>query len=349
MTLHLAPRVVVAGNLSLDDTVNPEGTVPLAPGGDGLYASLGVAAWGLTPTLLTLVGDDYPVEHRARLEASGIDTSCIRSVEGPTVHYRVTNFVDGSREYQWISPNARLAATSPGAGDYAALDGAAWLHLAAMPIECQELGVSAARAAGVGYSLDPHEEYVRGFEDRLAATVDGSVFLPSELEVRLLFPDLEGMGAIEAADVAARRLDAWHPALVAIKLGGLGSLVRWRGRNVHVPAPATTVVDSTGAGDAWCGGFVCGWLATGDPRVGAVCGTIAAGEIIGRFGAFPSGATTTLEDRVRRAGDLLDALPTAARADLRMDDVLHCLRNSARPTRDAAAVHGAAARTAGPA
>lgn len=323
----IPPRVVVAGNLSLDDTVNPVGSVAMAPGGDALYASLGVAAWGLTPTLLTLVGDDYPVDYRARIEASGIDTSRVRAVAGPTVHYEVTNFDDGSRVYRWISPEARLASTSPEAADYAALDGAAWLHLAAMPIECHEVGARAARAAGVPYSLDPHEEYVTGFEERLRPLVDGAVFLPSELEVQLLFPDLEGLAPVDLAFAAGHRLDAWRPALLAIKLGSLGSVVRWDGRSVHVPAPFVSVVDPTGAGDAYCGGFVAGLLATGDARIGAVCGTIAAGEVIGRFGAFAGSDRATFEDRIKLVGVLIDSLPAVAAADLRVDKVLERLRD----------------------
>jgi len=323
----MSPRIVVAGNLSLDDTVNPGGTVPLAPGGDALYGSLGVATWGLTPTLLTLVGDDYPAEHRARIEASGIDTSRIRAVAGPTVHYRVTNYDDGSREYRWISPASRLAATSPDTSDYAALGGASWLHLAAMPIECQEIGVAAARAAGISYSLDPHEEYVVGFEPRIRAMVEGAVFLPSELEMRLLYPDLEQLPALDFAARAAARLDAWRPALVAIKLGSLGSLVRWGGRSVHVPAPTMHVVDPTGAGDAYCGGFAAGWLATGDPRVAAACGTVAAGEVIGRFGALGPEPAATLDERLAAAKALLELLPPADREDLRVDEALDGLRH----------------------
>lgn len=321
----MTARVVVAGNLSLDDTVNPSGTVPLAPGGDALYASLGVAAWGLVPTLLTLVGDDYPAEHFARLRSSGIDTTAIRGVAGPTVHYRVTNFEDGRREYRWISPSTRLAATSPGVDDYAALAGAAWLHLAAMPLECQEVGVRAARSAGVGYSLDPHEEYIRGYEPRLRAMIEGAVFVPSELEIRLLYPDLDGLPPLEMAEVASGRLEAWNPALIVVKLGALGSFIRWAGRTAHVPAPGTPVVDTTGAGDAFCGGFVAGWLGTGDPRVGAACGTIAAGECIGRFGAFNTGEEPTLAERIRRAGALLEDLPMPDAIDLDIDGSLDLL------------------------
>ena len=322
-------RVVVAGNLSLDDTVTPAGSRPLAPGGDALYASLGLAAWGVRPTILTLVGDDYPPAHRRRMEDSGIDTSRVRDVVGPTVHYRVTNFADGLRTYEWVSAESRLAATSPQASDYVVLDQAAWLHVAAMPIENQEVGVGAARAAGVPYSLDPHEEYVRGFEARLQAMVEGSIFLPSELEVRLLFPDLSDLPPVDLAFAAADRLDSWRPAIVAIKLGSLGSVVRWGGRNVHVPAPMVEVVDPTGAGDAYCGGFVAGWLATQDARVGAVCGTIAAGEIIGRFGAFAPEDEPSIGDRSMSARAILAALPPSADGALRADDILRQLQTSA--------------------
>jgi sugar/nucleoside kinase (ribokinase family) len=303
-------RIVVAGNLSLDDTVSPTGTYAAAPGGDALYASLGARAWGLTPILLTLVGDDYPAAYLARVAAAGVDVSHIRTTHGPTVHYRVTNRADGTRQYDWISSEDRLLRTSPEAVDFGTasggpLAGAAWLHVAEMPIEAQEVAVAAGRAAGVQVSLDPHEEYVVGFEQRLAAIVEGAAFMPSELEVRLLFPDIDAADGLGFGFAAAERLDALRPALLAIKLGALGSVVRWRGRSVHVPAPVVPVVDSTGAGDAYCGGFIAGWLATGSPEVAAACGTVAARETIGAFGAFPAGDPPTAIERCERVEALL--------------------------------------------
>jgi sugar/nucleoside kinase (ribokinase family) len=305
-----AGPIVVAGNLSLDDTVTPFGAYPAAPGGDALYACLGARAWGSVPLLLTLVGEDYPAEHLSRIEAAGIDTSRIRHVPGPTVHYRVVYRAEGSRVFEWVSAEDRLALTSPTAADYAGLEAAAWLHLAAMPIEAQEVGIAAGRVAGVPISLDPHEEYLEGYEERMAAMVEGVAFLPSELEVRLLFPDLDRLAPLPFAFAAAERLDTWHPTLVAIKLAARGSVVRWQGRSVHVPAPRVDVVDSTGAGDAYCGGFVAGWLATGSPAVAAACGTIAAGEIVGRYGAFADGSPPGADARVTALSAILAALPS---------------------------------------
>lgn len=297
--------IVVAGNLSLDDVVTPDGQFPRSPGGDALYASLGIRAWGPTPMLLTLVGDDYPSEHLARMVAAGIDVSHVRATTGPTVHYTVTYEPDGSRRFEWISAEERLALTSPVAADYSMLGGAAWLHLAAMPIEAQETGWAAARALGVPTSLDPHEEYIVGFEDRVARMVDGVVFCPSELEARLLFPDLDIEDPVAFATAAAERLDAWHPAAVAVKVGALGSVVRRDGRTRHIEAAPAEVVDPTGAGDAYCGGFVAGWLQSRSVAVAAACGAVAAAETIGVSGAFAEGPGPTREARLAAVAALV--------------------------------------------
>lgn len=106
---------------------------------------------------------------------------------------------------------------------------------------------------------------------------------------------------LEAPLYARRRtldaaLAAWRaaPHHTIVKLGAGGS--RWlaRDRDVHAPAPRVRAVDSTGAGDAFNGGFLCGVLRGMPPRACL------------RLGNFV-GARSTL-----RAGGL-DGLPTRAR------------------------------------
>jgi ribokinase len=76
-------------------------------------------------------------------------------------------------------------------------------------------------------------------------------------------------------------------------------VVRTEGRSVHVPAVEVPIVDPTGAGDAYCGGFVVGWLVTGSAVVAAACGTISAADMIGRFGAFTDEPPATPDRRLR--------------------------------------------------
>jgi ribokinase len=298
--------IVVAGNLSLDDTVNPQGEVLDAPGGDALYAAIGARIWGAEVMILTLAGEDYPEAYLARMRELGIGTDLIRRAPGPTVHYRVVDDAAGERTYLHLTDEDRLAATSPAARDYAQIGSWAWLHLAAMPIDAQRTGIAAAREAGVPVSLDPHEEYILGYEPLVRDLVRGTAFMPSELEVNLLFPDLADLvDELERATAAAARLEKLGPAWSAIKIGARGSLLDVAGRLCHVPALSIEVVDQIGAGDAFCGGLIAGLVATSSLLAGAACGAVSAAHAITHAGAFPTTSWPSIDELVDQAGELL--------------------------------------------
>ncbi|PYX95261.1 MAG: hypothetical protein DMG71_09885 [Acidobacteria bacterium] len=75
----------------------------------------------------------------------------------------------------------------------------------------------------------------------------------------------------------ARRLLSLGPELVAITMGAEGSLIASADKITHVPAFKVTVVDSTGAGDAFMGGLSYGLLQGWDhERVGVFANACAA-------------------------------------------------------------------------
>jgi len=59
-----------------------------------------------------------------------------------------------------------------------------------------------------------------------------------------------------------------------------------RGRPLRVPAIAVTPRDPTGAGDAFCGGFLVGLARTGDPVLAACLGTVSASFAVESVGAL---------------------------------------------------------------
>jgi sugar/nucleoside kinase (ribokinase family) len=74
-----------------------------------------------------------------------------------------------------------------------------------------------------------------------------------------------GYGACgQALDALAREFDA---PLVCVTLGAEGSLARCGGREIRTPAFPVACVDSTGAGDAFRGGFAAGCLLAPDGEV----------------------------------------------------------------------------------
>jgi ribokinase len=106
-------------------------------------------------------------------------------------------------------------------------------------------------------------------------------FLPSEQEVELL------LGKCDAWQAAHRFAQA-GPSVVVIKAGSMGSLVydRHRTRRWVIPAYPTKVVDVTGAGDAYCGGFMVGYAETLDPVMAGCYGAVSASFVLEGYGAL---------------------------------------------------------------
>ncbi len=136
-----------------------------------------------------------------------------------------------------------------------------------------------AKAAGCRTSLD------------VAWDAEGrwmSALSPCLPHLDFIFGNRDEFARITGSDDPARmaeRLREQGPRVVAVKLGKDGSYVDgagWRGR---VPAFAVEAVDTTGAGDAYCGGFLAGVLAGWDLEatarfanaVGAMCVTAVGG------------------------------------------------------------------------
>jgi sugar/nucleoside kinase (ribokinase family) len=139
-----------------------------------------------------------------------------------------------------------------------------------------------AAAAGCTVSVDPAStgplaQY--GMDRWLADTAAATLLLPNADEARLL------TGCRDAED-AARALAARYP-VVAVKLGPDGALWASGDVLVHRPAHATTVVDTTGAGDAFAAGLLAAWLSSPglDPAAALDAGLALAADVVRRPGA----------------------------------------------------------------
>jgi sugar/nucleoside kinase (ribokinase family) len=71
---------------------------------------------------------------------------------------------------------------------------------------------------------------------------------------------------------------------LALRLGAAGSLVAMPEAQCHIPAIPVPVIDETGAGNAYCGGFLAGYVESGGDlltagRYGAVSATFALAQV----------------------------------------------------------------------
>lgn len=89
----------------------------------------------------------------------------------------------------------------------------------------------------------------------------------------------------------AEKLATLGPATIILTLGSAGALVWHEGEATEVPTIEVEVVDTTGAGDAFCGAFTA-FLAAGQSPVAAARRAVVAGSLaVTRAGAQPSIAT----------------------------------------------------------
>ena len=159
-----------------------------------------------------------------------------------------------------------------------------------------EKTIEVAKASGTKVALslaDPSwVELHREHFDRILDSVD--LLFANELEAWEMAGFPQGQ-VDEAIRVLAKRCPT-----VAVTLGPNGSIVSSAGKVVSAPAAKVErVVDTTGAGDSYAGGFLFGYLAGFDPRRCAELGALAASEIVSHLGARPQ---QSLAELARRSG-----------------------------------------------
>lgn len=268
--------VVVAGNLTLDDTVLPDGTTTMdIVGGAALYTAFGAALWHRPVGLVCRRGDDFPQAALATMAAAGLHVDGVVHHPGPTNRFWTIYEWDGRRHFILRTTPQRYLELAPEPEDLpAAYAGMALLHLAAMPPgNVQRFVAHATRLQPAPrLTLDTHEGYIAGYQDVLATLLPRlQAFLPSREEVALWFGDDDPEGRIGD-------LLALGPRAVVIKMGADGALVQQQGeaRPRLIPALPVPVIDATGAGDAFCGGFGAATAHGAAPFEAALAATVSA-------------------------------------------------------------------------
>jgi len=245
------------GNLTIDDVVLPDGkTIMGSLGGNSIHAATGVFVNGVSPVTIARIGEDFPNEALEKFQSAGLTTDFMIPMKGSTVRNWVIYEWDGSRTWLYRTEKSRSIQVSPEPSDITeeAVDGISVAHIAAMPLANAEKLVTRLRSLvpEVPIILDTHEDWIDGYQDRLLALA-GKVnyFLPSKEELVVLMntQDLE---------IAMKRILAYDLQHVIVKAGAQGAYMLSSESIQQITATSTNVKDTTGAGDAFCGGFTAG-------------------------------------------------------------------------------------------
>jgi sugar/nucleoside kinase (ribokinase family) len=309
-----ASQLVIAGQLRRQYLLPPSGRPLLdAPGGNLLYAASGARVWADSVSLLARVGEDYPHNWLRQFQQNGLDTSGIKIIpesldlrsfmaytDLQTVHRTnpVSHFVrlglsfpkpllgyqppeDKPASRTRANPDSPRLSEIP--STYRNLKAA---HLCPLDLQTHAQLAPEFRQGGLALvTIDPDPAYMNSnYMNELRSLLQGvTAFLPSEEEIRSLF-----WGRTDDLWKMAETLASFGCDIIVIKRGARGQYLfdNLSGKRWEIPAYPASLVDLTGAGDAFCGGFLAGYAATLDPLQAVLQGNISASLAIEGSGVF---------------------------------------------------------------
>ncbi len=275
--LYLVERIAEPGEEIRVDEVSEQ------PGGSAANTIVGLARLGIQTGFIGMVGDDADgVRLRLEMENEGVDTQGIGIGPGRTGIAIVLVDRNGERSmYVHSGVNDALSMT-PENLSYA--KSAKYLHLSSFAGEKQfEMQKSILEESEVRISFAPGMLYAQKGIDALHEIISqtGIIFLNRD-EIEML----TGAGYRNGAE----RLSEIGAAVVVVTLGRDGCYIRTPDAETAVPGYGARVVDTTGAGDAFCAGFLCGHL-NGRPldECGRLGNRVAARcvEVVGARAGLP--------------------------------------------------------------
>ncbi|HJS30305.1 MAG TPA: carbohydrate kinase family protein [Anaerolineales bacterium] len=331
-----APRLVIFGQLRREYILPPTGKPRLnAPGGNAIYAAAGAATWESGIGIVARVGEDFPKIWLDRISDSGFDLKGVRVLPGdldlrtfiaysedltprddnPVALFAARGLTFPVELLGYHSPGNRLDSLNR-LNIYSLrqidlpkdfLHGT-FAHFCPIDFLTHTMLPAVLRQSGFTYlTLDPGASYMDPtFWKNIPSVLTGlTAFMPSEEELRALFH-----GRSTELWEMAEALGAYGCDLVVVKCGERGQMLyesasrrRW-----EFPAYPVSVVDPTGAGDAFCGGFLAGLYQTFDPIKAVLHGSVAASVALEGSGplfsldvlpGLPSARLEVLQDAYR--------------------------------------------------
>lgn len=300
-----AGRVVVVGDVVTDVVAVLAGEpapgsdtaarIQLTGGGQAANTAAWLARQGTAVTLVAVIGtDEAGRSRRAELAGAAVTSALRQDPHAPTG--TVIVLTDGADRTMITDRGANLR-LRPDDVDraLAGAPDAVHLHLSGYPLldggsrAAGRHALRAARARGLTTSVDAASA---GPLRRCGA----AAFLTWVRDTDLLLANQDEAQALTglAEPAAMCRALALEVRAVVVKLGAGGAL--WAGHGagpagsiLAVPAEPATVVDPTGAGDAFAAGLLAAWTAGAGPAAALRAGAALGARAVGTTGARPSG------------------------------------------------------------
>jgi len=256
-------------------------------GGVAPNIAYSMALLGERPKVMATVGEDFG-DYRVWLESKGVDTTLMKVVPGlftasffattDQASAQIASFYPGAmgvastQSLKDLTSKPDLVIVSPNAPD----------AMMKFPAECRELGIK--------YLYDPSQQVLRLEGSELARDMEGAYFLFCNDYEFGLISKKTGWSLDQILD---------HVQVLVITRGKDGADLYMGGESVHIPTvPEDEIVDPTGVGDAFRGGFLAGYSHGFDWKLCGEIGSLAAVYCLEQRG--PQSHTYTRDEFVKR-------------------------------------------------
>jgi sugar/nucleoside kinase (ribokinase family) len=273
------PTILTVGSVAFDSVETPFGAVEKALGGSASYAAL-AASYFAASQVVAVVGRDFGDEHLEKFRRRGVDTAGLERASGETFHWR-GRYRENLQDRDTLETCLNVFETFD----------------AKVPPRFRT-----APFVFLG-NIDPR------IQAKVLDQVEGDPFVGMDtmnfwissalgpLKAVLPRVDMLFINDVEAGELtgerhvlsAAQTLLELGPTYVVIKRGEFGSLLFGRDICLFVPAVLLSkVVDPTGAGDAFAGGFLgslakAGRVTRATLAEGMIYGTVMASFVVEAF------------------------------------------------------------------
>jgi len=245
-------HVLVVGSIALDTVTTPYGASHEALGGSAVYFSAAASQFTSKVRLVGVVGSDFPKKELQFIKKFGVDTSGLQQVSGKT--FRWSGKYENLNEAITLDTQLNVFADfSPNLPE--SYRSSELVFLANIDPELQ-LSVLQQLDSPQFIALDTMNFWIqrkREALEKILQQVD-ALFINEE-EMRMLTDETNII-------TAARKALELGPRIIVLKRGEYGSFILSEADYFMLPAyPLEHVVDTTGAGDSFAGGFM-GFLAS---------------------------------------------------------------------------------------
>ena len=275
---------VTLSNLIIDDIVLPDGqTFMNVLGGAGLHALVGMRLWNRNIGFAASAGADFSPEHRAALQGFGVDLQGLTIRNGYRTARAWQVFEADERRIEVFRTDLddfeRHKVTLSDLPD--AYRQARGFHLQWGSLIELEQAISYLRSANpeMVVVLEPSPDHLQQPPAAFQALLPQlTLFSPDEGEAQMI------TGRSDPDDMCKVLVD-WGAPIVALRMGERGSLVLTNtGDAWKLPVAPTTIVDVTGAGNSYCGGFLTGLGDGLSPLESALRAVVSASFSLEQFG-----------------------------------------------------------------